>query len=964
MLSGMDTPKDPEPDLLIDVGRIRKPRRWRAWALAALLLVALIVLPRLLSVYIEALWFGSVGYAPVYWYALRLKIILFLVFAAATLALLRAAFYLCARRLAPLTEARRNIVINNQQVEVAPARVLRPLGWLASIAFALGYGLAMSEEWQTFALWLHAPATAAPDPVFRRPLGFYLFTLPVYDLLSGWLTTLAFVVLVAAGAYALATLPDRDTQAAARAAKQARYAVTSAASACFLLALAWATFLSRYPYLWGEHQTFSGVTYTEDHFVLPGLLIVAVALVVAALVALANALTRRGRRLLVAAAALPAVVYLFAVVLVPAYVQSFVVKPNELERETPYIEQNIAWTRQAFQLERVTARDFEADSAPAAYALDANRDTLDNIRLWDRAALQATLTQIQEIRNYYSFAEVDVDRYTVEGRVRQLMVGARELDVNALPESSRNWINQRLIYTHGYGVTMNTANGFTAEGRPEFILSNMPVESAAPEIKLTRPQIYFGSKTDTDVYVRTRQKEFDYPQGEANSYTTYEGEGGIRVGSGLRRLALAWALDDLSKLPFSDDVTADSRVLMRRNILARAQALAPFLIYDNDPFIVVSADGRLFWMIDAYTATARYPYARHVAAQDNDVNYLRNSVKLTIDAYTGDVQFYVFDDQDPILTAYRNVFPTLFRPASALPADLRAHVRYPDALIQTQGAAYGLYHTTNPKVFFQREDVWSLANVPSGGKDERPQPLRPYFALMRLPGYEERGPEFIRVVLFTPASRNNMIAWMAGRSDGDAYGTLVAYGFPKSRLIDGPLQIEARIDQDPQLSGQFTLWNQQGSRIQRGNLMALPVGRGLLYVQPVYLQAERSPMPELRLVVAATHERLAFGPSFAAALSGLFGEAAGAQPPANGQAAQQSAGQQAETTAPTQVANVQQLIERANQQFNDYQRLTAEGKLAEAGQKLEALKQTLGELQKAGGAGQHKPADQQTPIVK
>ncbi|HYY42810.1 MAG TPA: UPF0182 family protein, partial [Pyrinomonadaceae bacterium] len=593
----------------------------------------------------------------------------------------------------------------------------------------------------------------------------------------------------------------------------------------------------------------------------------------------------------------------------------------------------------------------------------ANRTTLDNIRLWDRAALQATLTQIQEIRNYYSFAEVDVDRYTVGGQQRQVMIAARELDVNALPESSRNWINQRLIYTHGYGVTMNTANGFTAEGRPEFILSNMPVESAAPEIKLTRPQIYFGSKTDTDVYVNTRQKEFDYPQGDTNSYTVYEGTGGIRVGSGLHRLALGWALDDLSKLPFSDDVTADSRVLMRRNLLARTQALAPYLIYDNDPFIVVGADGRLVWMLDAYTATDRYPYARHVEAEQQRVNYLRNSVKVTIDAYNGDVQFYVFDEQDPLLAAYRNIFPTLFRPAAQMPADLRAHVRYPDALIQTQGASYGLYHTTNAKVFFQREDVWTLANIVApeeNNKDAQPQPLRPYFALMRLPGYEQTGPEFIRVVLFTPTSRNNLIGWMAGRSDGDNYGSLVVYGFPKSRLIDGPLQIEARIDQDPQLSGQFTLWNQQGSRIERGNLMALPIGRGLLYVQPIYLQAVRSPMPELRLVVVATHERLAFGPNFAAALAGLFGQPT-AQPTDEQAARQGTTGRPAETTAPPAPGDTQQLIERANQQFNDYQRLTSEGKLGEAGQKLEALKRTLSDLQKAGGAGPAKPTDANQP---
>src|ERR1041384_486578 len=645
----MKTPESPDElnGMVIDVGP-RKPRRWRRWALVALVVVALFTLPRLLSIYIEALWFGSLGYAPVYWYTLRLKILLFVVASAATFGLLRLTFSILARACAPLTESRRKIVINNQPVDIAPARVLRPLAWLVSIALALGYGFAMSDEWQTFARYLKQPATSATDPIFHRAVGFYLFTLPVYDLLSSWLSTIAFIALIAAAVYALATL-SANGNATNETARRLRYTAVSCALAVYLLTLAWDMFLDRYPYLWGEHQTFSGVTYTEDHFVLPGLLIVAIALIVGALLALLNAFTRRGRLLLIASVALPATIYLVAVVLVPTYVQGFIVKPNELARETPYIEQNINWTRQSFQLDHVAAHDFDVDPAPAAFDINHNHATLDNIRLWDRTALQATLTQIQEIRNYYNFAEVDVDRYTIGGERHQVMIAARELNVESLPESSRNWINERLIYTHGYGVTMNTANGFTSEGRPEFILWNMPVESSEPELKLTRPQIYFGSKTDTDVYVRTKQKEFDYPQGESDTYTPYDGTGGITVGSGLRRLALAWALDDLTKLPFSDDVTAESRVLMRRNILTRVQTLAPFLIYDSDPFIVVTADGRLVWMIDAYTTTDRYPYARHEAAYDQQINYLRNSVKVTIDAYNGDVTFYVFDEQDPLL---------------------------------------------------------------------------------------------------------------------------------------------------------------------------------------------------------------------------------------------------------------------------------------------------------------------------
>jgi uncharacterized protein len=640
---------------------------------------------------------------------------------------------------------------------------------------------------------------------------------------------------------------------------------------------------------------------------------------------------------------------------VPSYVQSFVVKPNELGRETPYIEHNIEATRRAFGLDHIEQRDFEADNAVAAFDLEGNRSTLDNIRLWDWTALRDTLRQIQEIRTYYDFQDVDVDRYRVGGEVRQMMLAAREIDVEKLPEQSRNWINERLIYTHGYGVTMNPVNGFTPEGMPRFVLSNMPIESAAPEIKVTRPEIYFGQKTDTDVYVKTRQKEFNFPQGETNNLTTYEGTGGVAIGGGLRRLLIAWALDDLSKLPFSDDVTPESRVLMRRNIRERVRTLAPFLIYDDDPYVIVSDEGRLYWMIDAFTESASYPYSRHHQAGGESVNYIRNSVKVLVDAYNGSVEFYVFDAQDPIIAAYRATFPALFRDASEMPADLRAHVRYPQTMMETQGQVYGLYHTQNAKVFFQREDLWSVASQVSlkDGKREV-EPLEPYFVLMQLPGEQQRN-EFVEILPFTPANRNNMIGWIAGRSDGAAYGSLIAYNFPKSRLIDGPLQIEARIDQNAQLSSQITLWSQQGSRVRRGNLLVIPIGRALLYVEPIYLQAERSPMPELRLVVLATQERLGYGPGFEEAMKSLFGETPGAtlaqtkpegakpETPKGAESAPSGTPAAPQAGAPP---DTQRLLNQALDDLEEYQRLTAQGKLGEAGQKLESAKRALEEARR------------------
>jgi uncharacterized membrane protein (UPF0182 family) len=958
MLSGMSeqlTPEDSD-DQIINIEPLQPKRSWRRWVIVAIVAVA-IALFSSISIYVESLWFGSLGFASVYWYTFRLKLLLFIICALLTVVILRIGFRLLERTFASTALERRTVIINNQSVTIDPARILRPLSWIVAAIFAVVYALGMSEEWQSFALFMNRAQTSGSDPIFGKSVGFYLFSLPVYQLLASWITMLAFVILCAAIIYALLSLPQKKEQrlVAVAAARGTGYAAVSYALAFFLLTLACQVFLTRYTFLWDDHETFSGVTYTEANYLLPGLVIVAVTLLASAVIVIVNALTQRRLRLILIALALPVAAYVIAGILVPGYVTSFIVKPNQLGRETPYIEHNIEWTRRAFRLEGVESRSFEAEPETAALKVDENRATVDNIRLWDWRALQATLKQIQQIRTYYDFPDVDVDRYKTGGQMQQMMVAARELDVNSLPEQSRNWINERFIYTHGYGATMNTSNGFTSEGMPRFILSDMPIQSGAPEIKITRPEIYYGQKTDTPVYVKTRQKEFDYPQGEANQTTFYQGTGGISIGSSFRRLLLAWTLGDMSKLPFSDDITPESRVLMLRNIGERVREVAPFLIYDNDPYLVVTDDGRLIWMIDAYTESSTYPYSRHYVAADRSVNYMRNSVKVTVDAYNGTVNFYVFDSQDPLINSWRATFPALFRDASEMPADLRAHVRYPETFIRTQGEVYSLYHTQNAKVFFQREDVWSVARQSTQGKDKQQQaePLEPYFVLMQLPGEQTAG-EFVEIVLFTPVSRNNMIGWMAGRSDGANYGSLLVYNFPTSRIVDGPLQIAARIDQNAQLSSQLTLWNQQGSKVLRGNLLVIPTGSGLLYVEPIYLQAESSPMPELRIVVLATQERLAYGANFAEAMTNLFGESKPtdekkAEPPAPQNGEKKEGAQPPATTLPQ---NTQQLIDRAAALFADYEKLSREGKFGEAGQKLEALKKTLEELQKAEGKKQ------------
>src|SRR6478752_1401800 len=543
-----------------------------------------------------------------------------------------------------------------------------------------------------------------------------------------------------------------------------------------LLILAANAYISRFERLLDDHTIFAGVTYTDAHVVLTGMLVVSAALVLGALLSFVNAV-RVPRGTLLAAAVIPALGFYVALQVVAWYVNSFIVKPNELVREKPYIVFNTSMTRQAYGLDEVTQREFAAETDVAATDPANNQTTLQNIRLWDWRALQDTLRQIQEIRTYYDFPDIDIDRYNIDGTAREVMLAARELNVDKLPESSRNWINEKLIYTHGYGLTMNPVNGFTSEGLPTLILSNMPVQSTVSSLKVTRPEIYFGELTNTDVYVKTRQQEFNYPQGQTNNLNSYEGNGGIVLDSFLRRLIIAFDRGDLAKMPFSDDVNNNSRLLMRRNIRDRVAALAPFLTFDPDPYLVLGDDGRLSWMMDGFTVSDNYPYSTHYQLDSNSINYVRNSVKVVVDAYDGTTTFYVFDSQDPIIAAWRRIFPSLFKDASMMPAGLRKHVRYPEMLLKLQAEVYGLYHMTDAEAFYNREDLWTVANEVglSEGGQQTTQAMQPNFVLMKLPG--ETGEEFVEILPFTPGNRNNLIGWIAGRSDGEKYGTLVAYNF-------------------------------------------------------------------------------------------------------------------------------------------------------------------------------------------
>ena len=931
----------------IDWPKLTPPaRRHRRGLFFFIAVVAVIVLGgrTFLSYWVDLLWFKSLGYGDVFWRARILEWGVFAAFSVATFLILYGAFSALKRAHQDDLPSDHTIFLAGKPLNFSIKPVLGLVGIGGSLFIAIASGAAMAAEWQTLALWWYAPRAAggAVDPIFGRPLDFYLFTLPAWQLILGWLLTLSIICCVVAAVFLLIAGGTRALTAGRGSSLVLPWRGVSIAVSLLLLIVAMRVYLGRFGLLFEHHTIFDGVTYTDAHVTIAGMLVTCAALLLgAAIAAAAGVLAPRGRWLI--AALVPVVVCYAGIGLVSWYVSSFRVKPNALVLEQPFIAHNIEMTRQAYGLDRFTQREFPAETTVEATDPANNQPTFQNIRLWDWRALQDTLRQIQEIRTYYDFPDIDIDRYTIDGSKREVMLAARELNVDKLPESSRNWINDKLVYTHGYGITMNPVNGFTSEGLPTLLLSNMPVQSTVKSLNVTRPEIYFGEQTSTDVYVKTHQQEFNYPQGDTDIRTSYQGNGGIELGGFLRRVLIAFDRGDLGKLPFSDDINSDSRLLMRRKVRDRVAALAPFLTFDRDPYIVLGDDGRLSWVLDAFTESDSYPYSTHYAVDGQPVNYMRNSVKAVVDAYDGTTTFYVFDFQDPILAAYRGIFPSLFKDASAMPADLRQHVRYPELLLKLQAEVYGLYHMTNPEVFYNREDLWTVATEAGMGEggEQITEPMQPNFVLMKLPG--EAGTEFVEILPFTPANRNNLIGWIAGRSDGEHYGTSVVYDFPKTRLVDGPLQIEARIDQNAQLSGQLSLWNQQGSHVRRGTLLVIPSGKALLYAEPIYLQADRSPMPELRLVVLALQDKLAYGPTFEAALSSLFGGNASslsASEPATAPAT--AAGSPAGAAPPKQDLN--SLITQASQDFNDYQRLTAAGKLGEAGQKLEALKQVIEKL--------------------
>ena len=900
-------------------------------SLLALLFVFFILTPTLARWYTDWLWFGEVGYRRVFWVPLLSRIgvtvvmggILFALFLLNLRPLLRRPALDDVIDLEPRSRGSREFrrVLRRQQIG---GLVMSALALVAFLS-----GLAASARWPMFQQFVHARPFGVTDPIFGRDIGFFIFRLPVYQFVESWLFGwLVLIFLVAAAAYYLAYAPNmlRGVWSLPGPVR----AHLSLLAAAIVLVRGWGFWLDAYALEYSRRGAIVGAGYTDVHAVLPVLRLLTLLFAICGILLLIN-IQRRTWRPALATVVVITVAWVVGLGVIPRFVQQVRVSPNELTVETPYIRNGISATLRAFGLDRIREQDFSVEPITAE-VVSRNRPTVDNVRLWDYRPLLSAYQQLQTLRPYYLFRDVDIDRYRIGGVQRQVMLSARELEVGRLTPQARTWVNEHLVFTHGYGLVMSPVNRASEEGMPEFFLRDIPPVGEAG-LQVTRPQIYFGEQTGRYVIVNTRVQELDYPRGDENVYASYGGRGGIAL-TALRRLAFAYRFGDL-RLLISSDVTRESRLMFARDITTRVRRLAPFLSYDRDPYVVL-VDGGLKWVIDAYTTSNRYPYATPAPssaqgpALETEINYIRNSVKVVIDAYDGAVNFYVVDATDPLVQSFTSIFPELFKPASQMPRELAAHLRYPVDMFEIQVRMYATFHMRDPRVFYNREDMWSIPTELFGNETVV---VEPYYVTMRLGNGPQ--PEFILILPFAPAGRDNLIAWMAARNDGPGYGELVVYRFPKDRLAFGPMQVESRINQDPIISQQLTLWNQEGSRVIRGNLLVIPMENAIMYVEPLFLQAERSQLPELKRVIVASGPRIVMEETLDQAIARLLGRLPPSltPPPAGAGPA----------PVPSTAAG---LIKQALETYDRAQQMLRQGDLAGYAREMDRLGQILRDLQK------------------
>lgn len=923
--------------------------------LAAAVLLLLLFSSTLIHLLTESWWFDSVGFSSVFWTRIRWQAGLW----SATFAIYGSFIWLNYRLSLNLSRDRNFYLLERTELGAYANGIVNAIAVACTIGISLLAASATVSHWESVLRFLNPTPFGQVDPIYNTDVGFYVFQLPLYQQIQSWLLALLFwglviatVIYVLKGSINL----GRGWTNLLTGNVKLHLSVLLAAIAVLITFGFW---LQRFELLYSPTGVVYGAGFTDVNARLHAYWIMGfVTLALGTLLVIT--LWRSGFVLPTYGLIFYILVFMLVAGLYPWFQQQFVVAPNELAKERPFIENSIEFTRNAYQLDDVESADYPVEYTLTQADIQANDSTIQNIRLWDYRPLLSTYQQLQEIRAYYRFTDVDVDRYTIDGNYRQVMLSPRELDTSRLSAQARNWVNQRLKYTHGYGFAMSPVNVVRSDGLPEFFVQDIPPRTTV-DLGIEETAIYYGELTDDYMFTGATIDEFDYPQGDENASTRYAGEGGVPVGSLLRQLAYAFDFGDL-KLLISNYLTSESKIHYYRQIRDRVAHVAPFLSYDSDPYIAI-IDGRIQWIIDAYTTSDRYPYSEPISrayqastALGNDdsinalirdrTNYIRNSVKVVVDAFDGTLQFYVVDEADPVLATYRKIFPDLFVEADQVPEQVWDHFRYPLDLFKIQAVMYLSYHMDNPDVFYNQEDLW---RVPVEEYEDSQQVMEPYYMIMSLPGQTQE--EFILILPFTPVNKDNMISWMAARSDSENYGRLLLYEFPKQELIYGPSQIEARINQTPEISEQLTLWDQQGSRVIRGDLLVIPIEQSLLYVQPIYLRAERGELPELGRVIVAYQNDVVMRNTLEEGLNSIFGEGAAPtvvpappQPPAATPAPAQP--------APTEFgsANISELVQSAQTAYDNAQTALQQGNWAEYGRYQQELETILNQLAQESAA--------------
>ena len=836
----------------------------RAIILIVIIILFLYLFGLFLNYFGDWLWFKNLGYSSVFDTMILSRVVSFLVFFV-IFALFSAFHIRAAYKRGSLT---RDIVVIEAD---DPRNLFLPLFkgktaiWVWSliiIFFSIIMGSNATGHWNDFLQFIHPSSFNLKEPVFGQDAGFYIFKLPVYRFAVSWylfMTGLTFVAVLFSYYIDNAFNTNGNRFLVSR---QVRSHLILLA-AFFALGISSHYIIKLFNILYSSHGATYGPSYMDIHAQIPAYWTVLVITLIITLLLFFFPVYKK-IKIVIYAIGTWLVVWAGFVLIYPYIIEQYRVKPNELKMESPYIMNNINFTRAAFGLNNIKTETYSVDRDLTYNDIRENQHTIENIRLWDRRPLIQTYKQLQEIRLYYDFNSVQVDRYLFD-KYTEVAIGARELPVSEIPDRAQTWVNEHLIYTHGYGIVMNPVNEITPNGMPNLIVKDIPPVSTVP-LNLKQMAIYYGEETNQYLLVNTKTKEFDYPKGDDNVYTSYEGKGGVQISSLFRRLVYAWKLSDI-KILLTGSLSDQSRIMFYRNITQRDKILAPFLSFDSQPYSVVGKDGSLYWIHDAYTVSNMFPYSEPAKpnAIGGGINYINNSVKVVINAYDGAVNYYVINPKDPLIQTFQKIYPKLFKPFDEMPEFLKEHIRYPTDLFNLQIEMYNTYHMTDPQVFYNQEDYWQ---VPNEMYDTGQQPLFPYYIIMRLPQTQKE--EFILMLPLTPSGKDNMIAWMCARCDAPNYGDLIVYTLPKDKLVYGPMQIEARINQKPDISAELTLWSQKGSQVIKGNQLVIPIQNSFIYVEPVYLQSEQGQIPELKRVIVAYKEKIEMRETLDEALQAVF----------------------------------------------------------------------------------------------